>query len=98
MWCIHPEQNAEFVAKMEDILDVYALPHDINCLVICCDEAPYQLLEESREPIPMAKNSPKRIDNEYECQGSCFVFVMCEPLKGWYHANAWVRRTAVDLH
>ena len=44
MWCIPPEQNAEFVARMEDILDVYALSYDENCPVICIDEKPYQLL------------------------------------------------------
>jgi hypothetical protein len=96
MWCIPPEQNADFVAKMEDILDVYALPYDEKCPVICLDEKPYQLLDERREPIPMKKGSPKRIDNEYEREGTCSIFVMCEPLKGWHHANARERRTAVD--
>jgi hypothetical protein len=97
MWCIPPEQNAEFVAKMEDILDVYALPYNENCPVICLDEKPYQLLDERREPIPMRQGKPMRIDNEYERMGTCSIFVMCEPLKGWHHANARERRTAVDF-
>jgi hypothetical protein len=63
MWCIPPEQNADFAAKMEDILDVYALPYDENCPVICLDEKPYQLWGERREPIPMKKGKPKRLDN-----------------------------------
>jgi hypothetical protein len=96
MWCIPPEQNADFVAKMEDILDVYALPYDENCPVICLDEKPYQLLDERRDPIPMSSRSPRRIDNEYERCGTCSIFVMCEPLKGWHRANARERRTAVD--
>ena len=96
MWCIPPEQNADFVAKMEDILDTYALPYDENCPVICLDEKPYQLLDERREPIPMKQGSPAKIDNEYERMGTCSIFVMCEPLKGWHHANARERRTAVD--
>jgi len=97
MWCIPPEQNADFVAKMEDVLDTYALPYDENCPVICLDEKPYQLLGERREPIPMKAGSPEKIDNEYERNGTCSIFVMCEPLKGWHHANARERRTAVDF-
>jgi hypothetical protein len=96
MWCIPPAQNADFVAKMEDVLDVYALPYDENCPVICLDEKPYQLLGERREPIPMKKGKPKRLDNEYEREGTCSIFVMCEPLKNWHHAHARERRTAVD--
>jgi len=97
MWCIPPQQDADFVAKMEDVLDVYALPYDANCPVICFDEKPYQLLGERREPIPMKKGTPKRMDNEYERMGTCSIFVMCEPLRGWHHAHARERRTAVDF-
>lgn len=96
MWCIPPEQNADFVAKMEDVLDVYALPYNENCPVICLDEKPYQLLDEHRTPLPMSAGIPQRIDNEYKRNGTCSIFVMCEPLKGWHHANARERRTAVD--
>jgi len=74
MWCIPPQQDADFVAKMEDVLDVYALPYDANCPVICFDEKPYQLLGERREPIPMKKGTPKRMDNEYERMGTCSIF------------------------
>lgn len=97
MWCIPPEQNADFVAKMEDILDVYTTPYDENCPVICLDEKPYQLLDESREAIPMKSDKPKRIDNEYVRNGTCSIFVMCEPLSGWHHANAREHRTAIDF-
>ena len=31
-WVIPPEADAEFVAGMEDVLDVYAKPYDRNCL------------------------------------------------------------------
>jgi hypothetical protein len=97
MWCIPPEQNADFVAKMEDVLDVYALPYDEKCPVICLDEKPYQLLGECREPIPLKPGSPEKHDNEYQRNGTCSIFVMCEPLKGWHHANARERRTAIDF-
>jgi len=97
MWCIPPEQNAAFVADMENILDTYALPYDENCPVICIDEKPYQLLNERREPMPMIQGMPQRFDNEYERMGTCSIFVMTEPLRGWHHANARERRTAIGF-
>jgi hypothetical protein len=88
MWSIPSEQNADFVAKMEDILDIYERPYDERNPVICLDEKPRQLLDERREPMPMAVSSPKKIDNEYERMGTCSIFVMTEPLLGWIHATA----------
>ena len=40
-WCIPPKHNAEFVAKMEDVLAVYARPYNSENPVICMDEKPY---------------------------------------------------------
>jgi len=74
MWCIPPKQSAEFVAKMEDVLDVYSLPYDEKCPVICLDEKPYQLLGERKESIAIKSGSPQRIDNEYERMGTCSIF------------------------
>jgi len=96
MWCIPPLQDADFVAKMEDVLEVYREPYNAEIPVICLDEKPYQLLDERREPIPMKKGNPKRVDNEYERNGTCSIFVFCEPLTGWIHGEALSRRTALD--
>ena len=95
-WCIPPGEDAAFVAAMEDILDLYSLPYDKNCPVICMDEKPYQLLDECREPIPMQPGKPKRVDNEYKRMGTCSVFVFAEPLTGWVYTNARERRTSID--
>jgi len=96
MWCIPPEQNAAFVACMEDVLDLYAQPYDESCPVICMDEKPYQLLGEVREPIPMKEGTPKRVDNEYKRNGTCSIFMFTEPLAGWRHVHARERRTKID--
>jgi len=88
--------NAAFVAAMEDVLDVYHLPYNIFCPVICMDEKPYQLLGERREPIPMKPKSKKKVDNEYERMGTCSIFVMTEPLTGWVYTRARKQRTAED--
>ena len=55
MWCIPPKQNAEFVAKMEDVLEVYSRPYNEKRPVVCMDEKPFQLLDEKLEPIFGAK-------------------------------------------
>lgn len=81
---------------MEDILDLYCLPYEPNCPVICMDEKPYQLLAERREPIPMKPGTKKKVDNEYEHCGTCSIFVMTEPLTGWGYTHARKQRTAED--
>lgn len=54
-WCISisPKENAEFVAHMEDILDVHRLPYNPFCPVWCMDEKLYHILGDSRESLPM---------------------------------------------
>jgi hypothetical protein len=51
-WVIPPEADAEFVAGMEEVLDVYARPYDARHPVLCMDEQPIQLLRETRMPSP----------------------------------------------
>ncbi len=43
MWCI-PQVDGEFVARMEDVLDLYAEEPDPKRPVICFDESPTQLI------------------------------------------------------
>lgn len=95
-FCIPPEQNAAFVANMEDVLDVYHRPYDEACPVVCMDEKPYQLLDECRQPIPMKPGMEKRYDSEYIRNGTCSIFVFTEPLKGWRWVSVSKRRTRID--
>ncbi|MBA4188389.1 MAG: hypothetical protein C0467_10330 [Planctomycetaceae bacterium] len=39
-WVIPPEADAEFVANMEDVLEIYAKPFDPNNRVVCMEEQP----------------------------------------------------------
>lgn len=97
MWCIPPKQNAEFVAKMEDVLEVYQRPYDEKMPVVCMDEKPYQLLDDSIESIKMSENCHKeKEDCQYERKGSCSIFMFTEPLGGWRNAIASERRTSED--
>ena len=97
MWCIPPKQNAEFVAHMEDVLEVYSRPFDEKRPVVCMDEKPFQLVDEYLEPIPMSKdNHIEKYDCEYVRKGSCSIFMFTEPLGGWREAHALPHRTALD--
>lgn len=77
-----PKSNAEYVCKMEDVLDVYKRPYDEKYPVICMDETSKQQIKEVREPIPMEPGKPLRYDTEYERHGTSNIFLSFEPLKG----------------
>src|SRR3954471_17805901 len=69
MWCIPPQANAEFVWKMEDVLQVYKRPYDPLRPVVCMDETSKQLIGETRLPVDAAPGRPRRVDYEYERKG-----------------------------
>ena len=83
MYVIPPEQSAEFVSNMEDVLEIYHLPYDPKCPVICMDEQPIQLVKETRVPLPAKPGQPKSVDYEYERNGTANIFMFTEPLSGW---------------
>ena len=93
---IPPVHNGEYVARMEDVLEVYERPHDPATPVVCMDEMPVQLLKETRVPIPAEPGHPRRIDYEYERNGTANIFMFGEPLAGWRQTVVTERRTAVD--
>lgn len=95
-WVIPPEADAEFAANMEDVLETYEKPYDPSCPVICMDEQPVQLVNETRQPIPATKDHPRRVDYEYERAGTASIFMFTEPLSGWRQATAREHRTKAD--
>lgn len=95
MWCIPPEEDAAFVAQMEQVLQVYARPYDPRRPVVCMDEQPKQLIRETRQPITTA-HGEQRTDHEYIREGVCEVWMFAEPLGGWRDVRVSARRTAVD--
>jgi len=82
---------------MEDVLDLYAEPYDSRYPVVCFDEKPVQLLEETRLPRPPAPGQPARIDYEYRRKGTANIFMAVEPLAGWRHVTVTERRTKLDF-
>lgn len=96
MWCI-PAVDAGFVARMEDVLELYTAPPSRTMPVVCFDETPVQLLGEQRLPIPPAPGRSERYDYEYRRNGTANLFVFLDAHRPWRHVKVTARRTARDF-
>ena len=83
MWCV-PALTPQYITRMEALLDAYELSYDSSHPIICVDEKPVQLLADKREAIPMDEGVIKKVDYEYQRNGSANVFCGVEPLAGKY--------------
>jgi DDE superfamily endonuclease len=93
---VPPDADGEFVWHMEDVIQTYMLPYDPRRPQVCFDEASRQLFGQVRQPRRVGKSKHAKTDYEYERKGTCNLFVMCEPLRGWRHVKVTNRRTRTD--
>lgn len=96
MWCIPPEQDAAFVAAMEQVLTVYQRPYDARFPVVNMDEQPIQLISHTRDPLPMRPGATEKVDYEYTREGMCNAFMFVQPLGGWREVHVSETKTARD--
>ena len=96
MWCI-PKVDAEYVARMEDVLDLYAEAPDPKRPVVCFDESPTQLIGEVRQPIPAEPGRLERYDCEYKRNGTANLFVFLDAHRSWRKVKVTDRRAAQDF-
>jgi len=96
MWCIS-KFDADFVAQMEHILDLYAEPYDPKRPVVCVDEAFKQLVEETRVPLPRKPGKPERYDYEYRRAGTSNIYLMLDRHRPWRKAKPTARKGNVDF-
>jgi len=96
-WVIPPKENAEFVAAMEDVLEVYQRPYNSQRPVVCLDEQSKQLVKETRPIIPAKPGRNQRLDYEYERNGTANLFMRFEPLGGRRRVKVTDQRTKVDF-
>jgi hypothetical protein len=89
--------SAAFVWQMEDVLALYAAPPDPAHPVVCFDELPCQLVDNSRPPLPRAPGVPVRDDYEYVRRGTCNLFGCYAPQTGERHIRVTGQRTARDF-
>jgi hypothetical protein len=88
--------SADFVAAMEDVLDVYHRPYDPERPLVCMDEASKQLIGEVREQLPLQPGRTAKYDSEYERRGTANLFMAVEPLAGKRTVRVTDRRTKID--
>ena len=93
-WCIPPKGNADFIAHMEDILDVYEMPYNPQIPVVCMDEKPQQMPDNRLEPLPVRSGDIQKTDSGYIRKGTCSIFIFVEPLSEWRYTSVQERRTA----
>ncbi|MGZ6523260.1 MAG: IS630 family transposase [Bacteroidia bacterium] len=91
-----PKSNAEFVWKMEDVLDVYKRSYDEKRPIVCLDELNKQTVKEIRRPLPLKPGERLKYDTEYERNGTSNIFLSFEPLKGKRQLKVTERRTKID--
>jgi len=96
MWCIPPEKDCEFVAAMEDVLEVYHRPYDGHHPVVNLDETNKQLIGDVRDPLPVAPGQARKYDNEYVRNGTANLFMAFEALAGWREVTVTDSRTRTD--
>jgi len=93
---IPPKHNAEFVANMEDVLDLYERAYDVDYPVVCMDEQPVQLIAETRPVIPAKPDRKATFDYEYRRMGTAVNFMFTEPLQFWRKVNVRQRKRRID--
>jgi transposase len=96
MWCI-PQVDGEFVARMEDVLDLYAEEPDRKRPVVSFDESPTQLIGEVRQPIKAEPGQLERYDCEYKRNGTANLFIFLDVHRPWRRVKVTDSRTAIDF-
>jgi transposase len=96
MWCI-PKVDGEYVARMENVLDLYAEVPDPQRPVVCFDESPTQLIGEVRQPIAAKPGHLERYDYEYRRNGTVNLFVFLDAHRPWRRVKVTDRRTNLDF-
>jgi len=92
-----PKPGARFVAKMEDVLDVYQRPYDPEYPQVCVDEISKTLRSTPRGSLPLEPGQPVREDYEYKRHGQCALFLAIEPLQGFRRVWVSPQRTKLDF-
>ena len=64
---------------MNNVLDLYALPYNVEEPVVCVDEKSLQLLDNVRPSIPLKPGFGIRVDYHYKRKGTTNIFVGVEP-------------------
>jgi hypothetical protein len=81
MWCVS-KLDPEYIARMEDALELYERPLFSSEPVVCIDEKPVVLHRDLHACQPMLPGRVARRDYEYKRCGTANVFCGTEPKAG----------------
>jgi hypothetical protein len=96
-WCIG-KMDSSFIARMEQILHLYALPDSEQYPVVCFDERPCFLIGDAVAGLSMKAGLPKREHYAYEKNGSCALLMAIEPKTAKRVARVFDRRLNKSTH
>lgn len=88
--------DSEYLAKLEDILDLYAQPSDPRQPRLCLDERPCQLLGDVLAPVPVKPGKAAKQDYEYARNGTACVLLAYNVETGQRYTQVLPRRTKAD--
>lgn len=89
--------DAQFLARMERILALYARPYDPRYPVVCFDERPCFLIGDLIEPFALQTGRLRKEHYAYEKLGSCALLAAIEPLTGHRIAEVYPQRTKKEF-
>src|SRR6476659_10341677 len=96
MWVV-ADLDDKYIAKMEDVLEVYERPYRPQEPVICLDEKPITLHADLRPASPAIPGREARRDNEYKRCGTANVFCAVEPKAGRHFTFATPDRSGFEF-
>lgn len=93
MWCV-ADLDADYIARMEDVLALYEKPYNAQEPVVCLDEKPVSLHAEVRSARPARPGHLAKRDSEYRRCGTANLFAVVEPKAGRHFTRATANRSA----
>src|SRR5947208_10734339 len=81
---------------MEDVLDIYARPYNADYPVVCFDERPCFLIEDTIAPLPTQEGKIAKEHYSYKKNGSCALLAAIEPKAGERIATVYEQRTKAE--
>jgi DDE superfamily endonuclease len=96
MWVV-ADLDDDYIAHMEDVLELYERPYNPRQPVVCLDEKPITLHADLRPPATARPGREARRDNEYERRGTANVFCAVEPKAGRHFTFATPDRSALEF-
>lgn len=88
--------TGEYLANMEDVLDVYRQAPAAGVVRLCFDERPCQLLDQVLSPMPPQPGATQKEHHEYVRNGVCNILLAYNIDTGQRHVQVTTTKTKAD--